>query len=155
MSRAGKGAAAVRANELPTPNPVAATQAVPGQTPKGRSLKFLQSEAFAPWSVRVPRLDAAVWRVMWDIQPGNGGVFFVSHGFIAKRLELPPTQRPNIVKAVGRLAQRGLLVLERRGCSRQQTASEYRIPRVLPSVPTDTRGSVDSAVELVSPVTHQ
>lgn len=155
MSRAGKGAAAVRANELPMPDPVAATQSIPGRTPKGRSVKFQQSEAFAPWSVRVPRLDAAVWRVMWDVQPGNGGVFFASHGFIAKRLALPPTHRPNIVKAVRRLAQRGLLVLVRKGCSRQHAASEYRIPPVLPSVATDTRGGVDCAVELVSPATHQ
>jgi len=108
---------------------------------EGRPPKFAQSEAFAPWSVRLPRLDSAVWRTMWDIQPGDGGVFFASHGEIARRLQLPKA-RTNIVKAVKRLIEKQLLVQVRKGCSRTRKASEYRIPRVLPSVPTDTRASV-------------
>jgi hypothetical protein len=106
---------------------------------EGRPSKFTQAQAFAPWGVRLPRLDAAVWRVMWDIQPGDGGVFFASHGEIARRLQQPKA-RPNIVKAVKRLIQHGLLELVKKGCSRTRKASEYRIPRVLPSVSTDTRG---------------
>jgi len=113
---------------------------------EGRLPKFSQSEAFAPWGVRLHRLDSAVWRVMWDIQPGDGGVFFASHGEIARRLQLPKG-RPNIVKAVQRLIRHGLLVQERKGCSRTRKASEYRIPPVLPSVPTDTRASVGGTLD--------
>jgi hypothetical protein len=150
MNRTGKGVAAVRADQLPPPEsprkqrdtePNASAGRKGSGRREGRLPKFSQSEAFAPWGVRLPRLDSAVWRVMWDIQPGDGGVFFASHGEIARRLQLPKG-RPNIVRAVQRLIRHGLLVQERKGCSRTRKASEYRIPPMLPSVPTDTRASV-------------
>lgn len=153
MTRVGKGAAAVRADQLPMPDPASNSHDLESQTAttrarrsgrEGRLPKFTQSEAFAPWSVRLPRLDSAVWRVLWDIQPGDGRVFFASHGEVARRLQLA-NARPNIVKAVKRLIRHGLLVQEKRGCSHTHKASEYRIPRDLPAVPTDTRGSVNKA----------
>ena len=119
----------------PQPGAAAATTPTPEPTGKSRWKHDLH-RAFA----RI-RLDLApslvhVWEIMWDHLPASNQPFHVSDGTIAREAGFDRSAATN---ALNELIRLGLIVCISRGYRGNRTASVWRFPQSLPSVPKRPR----------------
>lgn len=87
------------------------------------------------------RLDLApslvhVWEIMWDHLPSSNRPFHVSDGTIAREAGFDRSAATN---ALNELIRLGLIVCISRGYRGNRTASVWRFPQSLPSVPKRPR----------------
>jgi hypothetical protein len=138
MTRAGKGAAVVRADQLPPPEsprkqrdtePNASAQGKGDAKPK--AAVFQQHRDFVThWHRELRGAEQTVWHYLWSVAHRDGRMFHVGRDTIANRTDL---NERTVRRCIEVLESRGVLEVERKQRYCRGQALGFRIPARLPT----------------------